>query len=307
MTTKNFQEIAGEELESALGAARHGSNDRLLDLLERGVAALERISPVPMHTDIGVSDIFLWRDKGYLEPINQYSGLDLELLLGVDRVRDTLLSNARIFSRGLPANHVLLWGARGCGKSSLVKAVHRRINEEVPGSLILVELLSDDIEYLPEVYDLLRNEPLRFIVFCDDLAFDDGDKTYKALKSVLDGGVRGSPSNILLNVTSNRRHLLSRDMIENEKSTALHAGEATEEKVSLSDRFGLWLGIHSIDQPTYLEIVMKYADFYSVPHDRADLCEEALIWVSERGSRSGRVAWQFIRNFAGQKGIAIPD
>ncbi|GGO61064.1 ATP-binding protein [Roseovarius pacificus] len=279
----------------------------LLDLLKRGVAALERISPEPQRTDFFSSDIFLWRGDGYLEPIKQSNGLDLLLLHGIDRARDTLYDNTRIFADGLPANHALLWGARGCGKSSLVKAVHRKINENEPGSLALVELLSDDIESLPELYDLLRDTDRRYIIFCDDLAFDDGDKTYKALKSVLDGGVRGSPSNILLYVTSNRRHLLSRDMIENEKSTALHAGEATEEKVSLSDRFGLWLGIHSIDQSAYLEIVEKYADYFNLKIAREELRKEALDWVSQRGSRSGRVAWQFIRSFAGQHGTAIPE
>ena len=234
----------------------------------------------------------------------------MTLLRGIDRVRDTLADNTERFARGLPANNALLWGARGMGKSSLVKAVHAEINKGLaaaPGArpLKLVEIHREDIETLPELMSLLRADPHRFLVFCDDLSFDADDTSYKSLKAVLEGGIEGRPENVIFYATSNRRHLLPRDMMENERSTAINPGEAVEEKVSLSDRFGLWLGFHKCSQDEYLEMVYAYADHFGLARDRDTVRAEALEWATTRGSRSGRTAWQYIQDLAGRLGKTL--
>ena len=227
--------------------------------------------------------------------VAQPSVIPLQLLQGLDRVADILIDNTTRFAKGQYANNALLWGARGMGKSSLIKAVHREIAKNVPDAqLQLVEVHRGDLEALPSLMRVLRTRDEKFILFCDELTFDVRDDLYRALKSVLDGGVEGRPENVLFYATSNRRHLVPRDMAENEQATAIHAGEAVEESVSLSDRFGLWLGFHSCDQPTYLAMVHAYAKHYHINDDAHELEREALEWATTRGSRSGRVAWQFI-------------
>jgi len=233
------------------------------------------------------------------------SRVDLDLLQGIDRVRDILLDNTRRFASGLPANNVLLWGARGMGKSSLVKAVHATINATSPHALALVEIHREDITGLPRLLTTLRPSPRRVLLFCDDLSFDQQDTSYKSLKAVLEGGIEGRPANVVFYATSNRRHLLSRDMIENERSTALNPGEAVEEKVALSDRFGLWLGFHACDQETYQAMVRGYAGRYGLDVPPEQLRAEAAEWAITRGARSGRVAWQFIQDLAGRLGKSI--
>ena len=233
--------------------------------------------------------------------------VDMALLRGIDRVRDTLADNTERFARGLPANNALLWGARGMGKSSLVKAVHAQINASLAAKagarpLKLVEIHREDIETLPDLMGLLRPDPHRFVIFCDDLSFDGNDASYKSLKAVLEGGIEGRPENAIFYATSNRRHLLPRDMMENERSTAINPGEAVEEKVSLSDRFGLWLGFHKCSQDEYLDMVFAYVDHFGLGEDRAALRAQALEWATTRGSRSGRTAWQFIQDLAGRLG-----
>jgi uncharacterized protein len=227
--------------------------------------------------------------------------VDLDLLQGIERVRDILLDNTRRFAAGFPANNVLLWGARGMGKSSLVKAAHAAVNAEQPHALVLVEIHREDIPSLPRLLTLLRGSPRRIILFCDDLSFDQQDTSYKALKAVLEGGIEGRPPNVVLYATSNRRHLLSRDMIENERSTAINPGETVEEKVSLSDRFGLWLGFHACDQETYHAMVRGYAERFGLDLPAEQLRAEASEWAITRGARSGRVAWQFIQDLAGRQ------
>jgi predicted AAA+ superfamily ATPase len=232
----------------------------------------------------------------------------MSLLKGIDRLRDILVENTERFARGLPANNALLWGARGMGKSSLVKAAHAAVNAglgEDAGLLKLVEIHREDIESLPELMTLLRGAPFRFLVFCDDLSFDGNDASYKSLKAVLEGGIEGRPDNVILYATSNRRHLLSRDMIENERGSAINPGEAVEEKVSLSDRFGLWLGFHRCSQDEFLAMVDGYIRHYGVPVDAGTLRGEALEWATTRGSRSGRVAWQFVQDIAGRMGVRM--
>jgi predicted AAA+ superfamily ATPase len=234
--------------------------------------------------------------------------VDMSLLKGIDRMRDILVENTERFARGLPANNALLWGARGMGKSSLVKAAHAAVNAGLgkdAGLLKLVEIHREDIESLPDLMALLRGAPLRFLVFCDDLSFDAQDTSYKSLKAVLEGGIEGRPDNVLLYATSNRRHLLSRDMIENERSSAINPGEAVEEKVSLSDRFGLWLGFHRCSQDEFLAMVEGYVAHYRVPADAATLRREALEWATTRGARSGRVAWQYVQDLAGRLGVRL--
>jgi predicted AAA+ superfamily ATPase len=276
----------------------------LHDLLSRIATALERLAPeAPPVNDIGAADAFVWHaDREWLEPVPSVNRVDLELLRGIDRVRDILLDNTQRFAFGFPANNVLLWGARGTGKSSLVKAVHGEINRKKPGSLVLVEVHREDIPSLPRLLTLLRGSGRRCLLFCDDLSFDQEDTSYKSLKAVLDGGIEGRPENVLLYATSNRRHLLSRDMIENERSTAIHPGEAVEEKVSLSDRFGLWLGFHNCDQQTYLDIIRGYSRRYGLDVPDEQLKAEANEWSVTRGARSGRVAWQYIQDLAGRLG-----
>jgi predicted AAA+ superfamily ATPase len=251
------------------------------------------------------ADAFVWHPEGRLIPVPRVSRVDLGLLKGIDRMRDILIENTERFAKGLPANNALLWGARGMGKSSLVKAAHASVNAEAGGRLKLIEIHREDIESLPGLMEQLRSSEFRFIVFCDDLSFDGNDASYKSLKAVLEGGIEGRPDNVILYATSNRRHLLARDMIENERSTAINPGEAVEEKVSLSDRFGLWLGFHRCSQDEYLAMVRGYCAHFGIELDDADLEREALEWATTRGSRSGRVAWQFTQELAGRLGVRL--
>jgi predicted AAA+ superfamily ATPase len=253
------------------------------------------------------ADAFVWHPNGRLTPVARVSRVELGLLKGIDRMRDILIENTERFADGLPANNALLWGARGMGKSSLVKAVHADINaDRKPADrLKLIEIHREDIESLPALMDLLRASEFRFIVFCDDLSFDGNDASYKSLKAVLEGGIEGRPDNVILYATSNRRHLLAREMIENERSTAINPGEAVEEKVSLSDRFGLWLGFHRCSQDEYLAMVKGYCGHFGIKLAEAELEHEALEWSTTRGSRSGRVAWQFTQELAGRLGVRL--
>jgi predicted AAA+ superfamily ATPase len=271
---------------------------------------LERLLPAGADApDLAAADAFVWHPEGRrLQPVPAVSRVELELLKGIDRVRDQLLENTERFARGLPANNALLWGARGMGKSSLVKAVHAAVNAHSGSAqppLKLVEIHREDIESLPELMAITRAAPYRFLVFCDDLSFDLEDTSYKSLKAVLEGGIEGRPANVLFYATSNRRHLLPRDMIENERSTAINPGEAVEEKVSLSDRFGLWLGFHRCSQDEYLDMVAGYARHHGIACDPERLRAEALEWATTRGSRSGRVAWQFIQDLAGRLEVRL--
>lgn len=276
-------------------------------LLKRIAEALERMAPAAAPaTDFAIAETFVWHaDPPWLEPVPRVNRVDLGLLKGIERQAETLLDNTRRFARGLPANNALLWGARGTGKSSLVKATHAAINRETPDALILIEIHREDITSLPQLLTLLRRTAGRFVLFCDDLSFDAQDDSYKSLKAVLEGGVEGRPTNVLFYATSNRRHLMARDMIENERSTAIHASEAVEEKVSLSDRFGLWLGFHNCDQNTYFAIIEGYAAAFGLDDSGIDLRAEANEWAVTRGSRSGRVAWQYIQDLAGRLGKPI--
>jgi predicted AAA+ superfamily ATPase len=273
--------------------------------------SLESLVPSPREhgAEIGAADAYHWdADRSRLLPVEKVSRVPLAMLKGIDQVEDILLRNTEQFARGHGANNALLWGARGMGKSSLVKAVHADINErhaEGFDRLILIEIAREDIESLPVLMRLIAGHAARFIVFCDDLSFDTGEATYKSLKTILDGGLEGRPDNVLFYATSNRRHLMPRDMIENERSTAINPGEAVEEKVSLSDRFGLWLGFHNCDQPTYLVMVRAYADYYGLDIDDEALTAKAIEWSMTRGARSGRVAVQFVRTLAGEMGKAV--
>jgi len=253
------------------------------------------------------ADAFVWHPNGRLSTVGRVSRVELMLLKGIDRMRDILIENTERFANGLPANNALLWGARGMGKSSLVKAAHATINlDRRPADrLKLIEIHREDIESLPSLMELLRASDFRFIVFCDDLSFDGNDASYKSLKAVLEGGIEGRPDNVILYATSNRRHLLSREMIENERSTAINPGEAVEEKVSLSDRFGLWLGFHRCSQDEYLAMVKGYCSYFGIKLADEDLEREALEWATTRGSRSGRVAWQFTQELAGRLGVKL--
>ena len=282
------------------------------DVFERIANALERLAPArPRAPDFTVADAFIWYPDGRrLAPVPRVNRVDMSLLKGIDRMRDILVENTERFARGLPANNALLWGARGMGKSSLVKATHAAVNVGLgsdAGPLKLVEIHREDIESLPDLMALLRGAPFRFLVFCDDLSFDAQDTSYKSLKAVLEGGIEGRPDNVILYATSNRRHLMSRDMIENERSSAINPGEAVEEKVSLSDRFGLWLGFHRCSQDEFLAMVDGYVNYYCVPVDAATLQREALEWATTRGSRSGRVAWQYVQDLAGRLGVALSE
>ncbi|WP_173931519.1 ATP-binding protein [Chelativorans sp. Marseille-P2723] len=275
--------------------------------LDRLVAAVEKIAPVlPPVPDFDAASCFVWdAESSALLPVTKVNRVDISLIKGIDRVRDILLDNTRRFAAGLPANNALLWGARGMGKSSLVKAVHEEINssrKEGDAALKLVEIHREDIASLPKLMALLKGSTHRFILFCDDLSFDHDDTSYKSLKAALEGGVEGRPENVILYATSNRRHLLPRDMIENERSTAINPSEAVEEKVSLSDRFGLWLGFHKCSQDEYLAMVEGYAAYYELSVDAQVLRTDALEWATTRGSRSGRVAWQFMQDLAGRLG-----
>jgi predicted AAA+ superfamily ATPase len=276
---------------------------RLLGEIAALRAAVERLAPPPAPAfSLAGADAFVWRaDPDAAVPVPRVNAVPIELLVGVERQRDTLLENTRRFARGLPANNALLWGARGMGKSSLVKSVHAEINAG-GAPLKLVEIHREDIESLPRLMALLRPLPDRAVVFCDDLSFDGSDTSYKSLKAVLEGGLEGRPDNVLFYATSNRRHLLPRDMMENERSTAINPGEAVEEKVSLSDRFGLWIGFHRCSQDDYLAMVEGYARRFALDASPDALRAEALEWATTRGARSGRVAWQFVQELAGRLG-----
>jgi hypothetical protein len=304
-----------------------------LSVLARIADALERLVPKGVETpDFTAADAFVWHAAGRrLSPVPRVNRVEIALLRGIDRVRDMLQENTERFARGLPANNALLWGARGMGKSSLVKAVHAEINRSRAGNtaphaeidrsrsgdtaahteinrtrsgdarpLKLIEIHREDVETLPELMALLRADPHRFVVFCDDLSFDADDTSYKSLKAVLEGGIEGRPDNVIFYATSNRRHLLPRDMMENERSTAINPGEAVEEKVSLSDRFGLWLGFHKCSQDEYLDMVYAYVEHLGLKADRQTIRAEALEWSTTRGARSGRTAWQYIQDLAGR-------
>ena len=284
------------------------------DLLERIAASLERLAPQRAGLpDLDAADAFVWHPDGRrLAPVARVNRVEMSLLKGIDRVRDVLVENTERFAKGLPANNALLWGARGMGKSSLVKAAHAGVNagyarKAKSGPLKLIEIHREDIGSLPELMTLIRGSAYRFIVFCDDLSFDAEDTTYKSLKALLEGGIEGRPDNVIFYATSNRRHLMSRDMMENERSTAINPGETVEEKVSLSDRFGLWLGFHRCSQDEYLAMVEGYVAHYKIPARRDDLQHEALEWATTRGSRSGRVAWQYVQDLAGRLGVALKD
>jgi predicted AAA+ superfamily ATPase len=273
-------------------------SERNRAVLLRIAEALERIAPphaVP-SARFEDADVFVWRGlQDRLIAIPDTGALDLDLLVGIDRQKELLLANTRAFAEGRPANNALLWGARGSGKSSLVKSTHAAVNAGAAAPLALVEVHRDEIVSLPELLDRMRLSPRRFLLFCDDLSFEEGESQYKSLKALLEGGVEARPDNVLFYATSNRRHLLSRSMIENEQSDAINPGDVVDEKVSLSDRFGLWIGFHAADQDTFLAMVTGYARHFAIPIDPDELRERALQWSIERGARSGRVAWQFIQ------------
>ncbi|WP_133487351.1 ATP-binding protein [Aliiroseovarius marinus] len=276
------------------------------DMMKRIAEALERMSPAPFEApDFDSADAFVWHvSPDRLEPVQKVSRVALELLVGVNRSRDTLLENTLQFADGLPANNALLWGARGMGKSSLVKAVHAEVlNRGKP--LKIVELQREDLPSVSRLLNLLRGSEHRFLLFCDDLSFSHDDQHYKSLKAVLDGGIEGRPDNVVFYATSNRRHLMPRDMIENERQSAINPSEAVEEKVSLSDRFGLWLGFHPCDQDEYLAMIRGYCNAYGVEIDEDTLWAEAIEWQATRGARSGRVAWQYFTDLAGRKGVTL--
>ncbi|MEO9863492.1 MAG: ATP-binding protein [Yoonia sp.] len=276
------------------------------DVMLRIAEALERLAPAPLPApDLSAASAYVWQtDPDQLVPVDKVNRVDLDLLIGVDRSRDTLLANTIQFAKGMPANNALLWGARGMGKSSLVKAIHGAVIKDYP-DLRIVEVQREDMESIGRCLDMLRDQPQRFLMFCDDLSFSHDDAHYKSLKAVLDGGIAGRPDNVVLYATSNRRHLMPRDMIENERSTAITPGEAVEEKVSLSDRFGLWLGFHPCDQDQYLSMIRGYCDAHGVTIDDDTLRAEAIEWQATRGSRSGRVAWQYFVDLAGRKGVTL--
>lgn len=274
--------------------------------LTRIAEALERLSPPASEPpDFSAADAFVWHvSPDRLQPVAEVSRVDLSLLVGVDLSRDTLLENTRQFARGLPANNALLWGARGMGKSSLVKAVHAQVLAEGLG-LKIVELQREDLPSVGRLLAHLRASRERFLLFCDDLSFGHDDEHYKSLKAVLDGGIEGRPDNVIFYATSNRRHLMPRDMIENERGSAINPSEAVEEKVSLSDRFGLWLGFHACSQDEYLSMIRGYCDHFGIEITDAALRAEAIEWQATRGARSGRVAWQYVTDLAGRKGVSL--
>jgi uncharacterized protein len=277
-------------------------------LLTRIADALERLAPPPGRVpELAAAEAFVWQvGPDRLEPVERVAGVAIERLVGIDRARDVLLANTLQFARGYAANNVLLWGARGMGKSSLVKAAHAEAARAVPGRVKLIELHREDLPSIGRLLGVLRRRSdLRFILFCDDLSFDKDDSHYKSLKAVLDGGIEGRPSNVVLYATSNRRHLMPRDMIENERQAGINPSEAVEEKVSLSDRFGLWLGFHPCNQDDYLAMIRGYCDAFGIALDEATLRAEAIEWQQTRGARSGRVAWQYVVDLAGRRGIAL--
>ena len=289
---------------------RPASSDTILGMLAEALTriakAVDRWAPPATEApDFASAEAFIWNAaQKRLDPVARVNRVEMMLLKGIDRMRDTLFENTERFAMGLPANNALLWGARGMGKSSLVKAVHASINAQTK-NLKLIEIHREDIETLPVLMNLLRGAKDRFIVFCDDLSFDGNDASYKSLKAVLEGGIEGRPDNVILYATSNRRHLLAREMVENERSTAINPGEAVEEKVSLSDRFGLWLGFHRCSQDEFLAMVDGYVSHFKIPVEPEQLRREALEWATTRGSRSGRVAWQFVQELAGRLGVKL--
>lgn len=301
-------EIAAKRPKGASKAGSDLTQERIVRALETIAAHLAAQGrPAVARESFKQADAYVWHPDGRLAAVPRVSRVELFLLKGVDRMRDILMENTERFADGLPANNALLWGARGMGKSSLVKAAHASINADrkAADKLKLIEIHREDIESLPALMEQLRASSFRFIVFCDDLSFDGNDASYKSLKAVLEGGIEGRPENVILYATSNRRHLLAREMIENERSTAINPGEAVEEKVSLSDRFGLWLGFHRCSQDEYLAMVRGYCGHFSIEVDDEALEREALEWSTTRGSRSGRVAWQFVQELAGRLGVKL--
>jgi len=273
-----------------------------MDPMERIAQALERISPPPADAPDWSGDAYIWQvAPDRLHPVVNVSRVPLDLLVGIGRARDTLVTNTQQFAKGLPANNVLLWGSRGMGKSSLVKAAHAEAGQ----GTILIEILREDLPTIGRLLRLLRGSTRRFLLFCDDLSFNNDDAHYKSLKAVLDGGIEGRPENVIFYATSNRRHLMPRDMIENERGSAINPAEAVEEKVSLSDRFGLWLGFHPCTQDEYLAMIRGYCDRYGLRIDDDTLRAEAIEWQQTRGSRSGRVAWQYVTDLAGRQGVSL--
>jgi predicted AAA+ superfamily ATPase len=280
------------------------------DLLTRIALALERLAPpTAIATDLTLAEGFVWQPRDQegparLIPVKRIARVALDLIRGVDHQKAVMLENTSRFARGFPANNAMLWGARGMGKSSLVKATHSAVSAEAWGQgLKLIEIHRDDLRTLPDLLNILRDRPERFVVLCDDLSFEREDADYKALKSVLDGGIEGRPGNVLFYATSNRRHLMPREMIDNERATAINPGEAVEEKVSLSDRFGLWIGFHNCDQATFFAMIEGYAEAMGLPIEREALRAGAVEWSVTRGGRSGRVAWQYIQDLAGRLGV----
>ena len=282
------------------------SDPQRLEVLTRIADALERLAPpLPAVPDFSAATAYVWHSSGELQPVPAVNRVEMSLLKGIDRVRDQLFENTERFAAGLPANNALLWGARGMGKSSLVKACHNDV-AAAGNPLRLVEIHREDIESLPSLMQIVRaTSDYRFIVFCDDLSFDHDDTSYKSLKAALEGGIEGRPDNMLFYATSNRRHLLPRDMIENERSTAINPSEAVQEKVSLSDRFGLWLGFHNCSQDEFLDMINGYLTHHGIEADAEEVRAGAIEWYATRGSRSGRVAWQFVQDLAGRKGVKL--
>ncbi|ACB94642.1 ATP-binding protein [Beijerinckia indica] len=296
---------------AVVSAAASSWSDPAAQALERIATALEKLIPAPPPpVDFDAADAFVWHAAtASLQPVKQVNRVEMALLRGIDRLRDLLTDNTERFAKGFAANNALLWGARGMGKSSLVKAAHADINARLKGTpaflpLKLVEIHREDIDSLPALMGLMREVPYRFLIFCDDLSFDAEDTSYKSLKAVLEGGIEGRPPNVLFYATSNRRHILARQMIDNERSSAINPGEAVEEKVSLSDRFGLWLGFHSCSQEDYLAMISGYVEHLGLEIERDQLEREALEWAITRGARSGRTAWQYIQDLAGRLGRA---
>ncbi len=286
------------------------SQDEFAATLSRIAAALERLAPASLPpSDPGSASAFIWNAPARrLEPVAKVNRVHIGLLRGIDQTRDILIDNTRRFAKGLPANNALLWGARGMGKSSLVKATHHLVNAETGDKLKLVEIHREDIESLPQLMSLIRaRRGLCFIVFCDDLSFDASDTSYKSLKAALEGGIEGRPANMIFYATSNRRHLLPRDMMENERSTAINPSEAVQEKVSLSDRFGLWLGFHNCSQDEFFEMIEGYARHFKLKITSDEMRAQAIEWATTRGARSGRVAWQFVQDLAGRLGVKTED
>jgi predicted AAA+ superfamily ATPase len=283
--------------------AKDIGEERDASMLARIASALERLAPAALGAELPEGDAFVWEPaQGGLVAVPHVAHVDLDLLKGVESQRETLLANTRHFAEGLPANNALLWGARGMGKSSLVKAVHEEVNRGRKDHLVLIEIHREDINTLPLLLRTLRTSKKRVVLFCDDLSFDKDDTSYKSLKAALEGGIEGRPANTIFYATSNRRHLMPRDLVDNEKGTAINPGEAVEEKVSLSDRFGLWLGFHHCGQDEYLAMVDGYVGFYKLKITPEELRRKALAWAMGRGARSGRVAWQFIQDLAGELG-----